>query len=129
MTKKWLIVMLAAVAALTLVACSSSEEPESPSAPAPAAPAQAAVIPTVVPTPRAAPAPIPARPAIAPSPAAGPQGVLTVALPTVGSPIFVNGLAPYPRGIMRTDWGMCETLAGVNTDDSTIVESRLALKW
>ena len=149
MTKKWTIVVLAVVVAATLVACSSAEEGEAPAPaaaaapatgaapaaaqqpaqPAPAAPALAAVIPTVVPTPPAAAAPRPARPIIAPRPPSGPQGKLTVALPTVGSPIFVNGLAPYPRGIMRTDWGMCETLAGVNTDDASIVESRLALEW
>lgn len=92
-----------------------------------AAPAMAAA--TIVPTSTVQIAPTAVQATAAPVKVGGPSGKLTLALPSVGSPVFVNGLAPFPRGIFRTDWGMCETLAAVDVDDATIVVAQLAESW
>ena len=100
------------------------QQPTSTSAPAPTAKPAATIVPT--PTVKAAPTAVQATVA---APTAGPSGKLTLALPSVGSPIFVNSLAPYPRGIFRADWGMCESLATVDVDDATTVVAQLAESW
>jgi len=79
-----------------------------------------------LPTPTIAPAPT----AVAPTAVVGgAEGTLTLALPTVGSPIFVNSLAPYPRGSFRINWGVCEALATVDKDDATKIVSQVAKSW
>jgi len=121
------IVLIAAFA----VACGSDDEAAATVAPAAAtsAPAPtAAPVATIVPTPTVASAPTAVVATIA-APQTGPTGTLTVALPSVGAPIFVNSLAPYPRGAFRNDWGICESLAGVETADATRVVGQLAESW
>jgi len=83
---------------------------------------------TPVPTPTIAAAPTAVPPTAVPT-VGPPVGTLTLALPTVGSPIFVNSLAPYPRGSFRVNWGVCETLATVDKDDATKIISQLADAW
>ncbi len=99
-----------------------------PAQPTQRPPATTGPAPTIVPSPTVATAPTAVQATVA-APAAGPSGKLTVALPSVGSPIFVNALAPYPRGIFRADWGMCESLATVDVDDANKVVSQLAKSW
>jgi peptide/nickel transport system substrate-binding protein len=132
--------LLAAIASLAVVvACGGGDaDPTSPpaqqptsapatsTAPTPTTPPQATVVPTA--TVKAAPTAVQATTAPTSSGSA-PSGKLTLALPSVGSPIFVNGLAPFPRGLFRSEWGICETLAAVDTDDTTKVISRLAESW
>lgn len=131
---KKLALVLAVVVLAVVVACGGGDaEPTSApvaqqatatSAPAPTAAPAATIVPT--PTVKAAPTAIQATVA---APSASPSGKLTLALPSVGSPIFVNSLAPYPRGIFRADWGMCESLATVDVDDGTKVVAQLAESW
>lgn len=81
---------------------------------------------TPVPTPTVAQAPTAVLPTQV---VGGAEGTLTLALPTVGSPIFVNSLAPYPRGSFRINWGVCETLATVDKDDATKIVGQVAKSW
>ena len=139
--------VIVALGALVFSACGEAEEPPAPRQPAdpeqpapaatampaptavPAATAAPALIPTLVPTPTVSTAPTAVPPTAVMRPEEGPSGTLTVALPSVGAPIFVNSLAPYPRGIFRADWGMCESLATVAVDDAQQVISQLAESW
>lgn len=137
-----IVITLLAVAALAATACGGSEETatappskatHAPAQPAPAATAQLAatvVQPTAVATATRAPAPAILAPTTAPSASRkAPTGTLTVALPSVGAPIFVNSLAAYPRNLYRNEWGICEALATVDRKDPSQVVGLVSESW
>ncbi|MBI4305550.1 MAG: hypothetical protein HY678_04450, partial [Chloroflexi bacterium] len=132
------LVLLATGSVITLaLACGGGEE--ATQAPAPtqppvqvqptAPPATPTTAPTPVPTPTRAPAPTVAPTATTAPRPTGPTGSLTVALPSVGAPIFVNSQAPYPRNLYRNEWGICESLATVDRKDPTKVVGLIADSW
>lgn len=121
--------VLGVAALLAIAVACGGDDAEPTTAPVVQPPAATSVpAPTIVPTPTVKAAPTAVQATIA-APSAGPSGKLTVALPSVGAPIFVNSLAPFPRGLFRSEWGICESLAGVDIDDATKIVSQLAESW
>ncbi|MBI4219000.1 MAG: ABC transporter substrate-binding protein [Chloroflexi bacterium] len=133
------ILLLATGSAIALaLACGGGEAPTATKAPAPTQPpavqpttppATPTAAPTPVPTPTRAPAPTVAPTATTAPRPTGPTGSLTVALPSVGAPIFVNSQAPYPRNLYRNEWGICESLATVDRKDPAKVVGLVGESW
>lgn len=130
--------MAAAALVAVTVACGGEEaaapapaQPKAPDLPAlPAAAATARPASTAAPVATATRSAAPAVAATAtPAVRPGPSGLLTVALPSVGAPIFVNSQAAYPRNLYRNEWGICESLATVDRKDPTQVVGLVAESW